>query len=165
MPRRSRHHSRGRYTIKPNGKVTWMYKHLTRLSMTQQPGTKLLDAMLVDLNRLCLRGYSLGSRMACFGAKAVQYGTVGLVMGTAGSSLVLGLTSLRSVLDKGYKAPPTYQPILGTGLGWLMFMSGSSNIRYNLINLVEDISYERCVILESLTSLTIDASLTFKWTC
>ena len=99
--------------------------------------------MLSHLARLWCRGYSLGSRAACFAAKAVQYGLVGLVMGVAGSSFVLGLTSLRSAADKSYKPPPTYQPVLGTGLGWLLFMSGSSNIRYNLINFMEDISYER----------------------
>ena len=85
----------------------------------------------------------MGSRVACFAAKGVQYGVVGMVMGVAGSSFVLGLSTLRSAIDKGYQPPPTYQPIFGTGLGWLIFMSGNSNIRYNLINLVEDISYER----------------------
>lgn len=79
----------------------------------------------------------------------MQYGTVGLVMGTAGSSLVLGLTTLRSALDKGYRPPPTYQPVFGTGLGWLLFMSGSSNVRYNLINFLEDICYERYVLTKS----------------
>ena len=85
----------------------------------------------------------MGSRVACFAAKAVQYGLVGLVMGVTGSSFVLGLTSLRSAVDSSYKPPPPYQPIWGTGLGWLLFMSGNSNIRYNLINFLEDVSYER----------------------
>lgn len=93
------------------------------------------------------RGYSIASRLACFGAKGVQYGLVGLTMGILGSSFVLGLTTIRSSVDKGYKPPPTYQPVLGTGLGWLIFMSGNSNLRYNLINLLEDISYERQVFL------------------
>lgn len=92
-------------------------------------------------------GYSLGSRVACFAIKGVQYGLVGLTMGILGSAFVLGLTTLRTSIDKGYKPPPTYQPVFGTGLGWLIFMSGNSNLRYNLINLVEDISYERCVQL------------------
>lgn len=87
--------------------------------------------------------------MACFAAKAVQYGTVGLVMGTLGSSFILGLTTARSALDKRYKPPPTYQPVFGTGLGWLIFMSGSSNVRYNLINLLEDLSYAKCVLATS----------------
>ena len=95
-----------------------------------------------NVNTSC-RGYSLASRVACFAAKGVQYGLVGLVMGIAGSGFVLGLTSLRSAVDSSYKPPPTYQPVLGTGLGWLLFMSGNSNIRYNLINLLEDVSYER----------------------
>lgn len=97
-----------------------------------------------DSARPCARrGYPLSARLACFLAKAMQYGTVGLVMGTTGSSLVLGLTFLRTALDKEYQPPPTYQPVLGTGLGWLLFMSGSSNVRYNLINLAEDLAYER----------------------
>lgn len=83
--------------------------------------------------------------MACFLAKGVQYGTVGFVMGTVGSSLVLGLTSLRTMLDSSYEPPPVYQPVFGTGLGWLLFMSGSSNVRYNLINFIEDFAYERWV--------------------
>ena len=99
--------------------------------------------MQYEVGQLVSRGYSLGSRAACLAAKAVQYGLVGLVMGITGSSFVLGLTSLRTAVDKTYKPPPTYQPVLGTGLGWLLFMSGNSNIRYNLINLLEDISYER----------------------
>lgn len=98
--------------------------------------------MIYSGHAIC-RGYTLGSRIACFIAKGIQYGSVGLVMGTSGSSLVLGLTSLRTKLDKHYQPPPTYQPVLGTGIGWLLFMSGSSNVRYNLINCIEDLAYER----------------------
>lgn len=93
------------------------------------------------------RAYSLRARVACFSAKAVQYGAVGLVMGTLGSSLVLCLTTVRERLDREYEPPPTYQPVLGTGIGWLLFMSGSSNIRYNLINFLEDLAYDRCAFM------------------
>ncbi len=73
-------------------------------------------------------------------------------MGIAGSAFVLGLTSLRSAVDSSYKPSPTYQPVLGTGLGWLLFMSGSSNIRYNLINFLEDVSYERCTQIPTMST-------------
>jgi hypothetical protein len=85
----------------------------------------------------------------CFAAKAVQYGAVGLVMGTAGSGFVLCLTSIRQALDADFKPPATYQPALGTGLGWAIFMSGSSNVRYNLINFVEDFAQDRLATLLS----------------
>lgn len=89
------------------------------------------------------RTFTAGSRVMCFAAKAVQYGAVGLVMGTAGSGFVLCLTSIRQALDADFKPPATYQPALGTGLGWAIFMSGSSNVRYNLINFVEDFAQDR----------------------
>lgn len=85
----------------------------------------------------------MGSRALCFAAKGVQYGAVGMVMGTTGSGFVLCLTSLRQALDRDYKPPATYQPALGTGVGWGLFMSGSSNVRYNLINFLEDFAQDR----------------------
>ena len=63
-----------------------------------------------DRQLVACRGYSLGQRLACFGAKAVQYGAVGLIMGTTGSSLVLGLTSLRTALDSSYQVMSTIPP-------------------------------------------------------
>ena len=40
----------------------------------------------------------------------MQYGAVGLIMGTTGSSLVLGLTSLRTALDSSYQVSPMIVP-------------------------------------------------------
>ena len=65
---------------------------------------------LLERRLVACRGYTLGQRLACFGAKAVQYGTVGLIMGTTGSSLVLGLTSLRTALDSSYQVTSTIPP-------------------------------------------------------
>ena len=89
--------------------------------------------------------FTLAQRVGCFCLKAAQYGTVGFVMGCAGSALVHGMTALRIRLDAAFEPPPTEQPIAGTGLGWLYFMGLNSNIRYNAINAAEDIMYSRCV--------------------
>ena len=43
------------------------------------------------------RTYTASSRALCFAAKAVQYGAVGLIMGTTGSAFVLCLTTVREV--------------------------------------------------------------------
>ena len=89
--------------------------------------------------------FTLAQRAGCFCLKAAQYGTVGFVMGCAGSAIVHGMTALRMHLDAAFEPPPTEQPIAGTGLGWLYFMGLNSNIRYNAINAAEDVMYSRCV--------------------
>ena len=67
----------------------------------------------------------------------MQYGTVGLAMGCAGSALVAGLTAARLAADPAFRPPPTEQPVLATGLTWAYFMAASSNARDNLVNGVE----------------------------
>eukprot|EP00884_Botryococcus_braunii_P023153 jgi/Botrbrau1/9521/Bobra.0211s0012.1 len=89
------------------------------------------------------RRYTLVQRVACFGTKMVQYGTVGFIMGCVGSAAVAGLTSLREQLDPDFVPPPTVQPVLGTGLGWLYFLGIHSNVRYNFVNAIEDVLYTR----------------------
>lgn len=86
-------------------------------------------------------GFSTGARLGCLGARAVQYGTVGLLMGCAGSALVRALVAAREAADPSYEPPPTEQRVLDTGLAWCYFMSVSSNLRYNAINGAEDWAY------------------------
>ena len=88
-------------------------------------------------------GFSVKARLACLGARAVQYGTVGLLMGCAGSALVRALVAAREAADPDYSPPPTEQRVLDTGLAWCYFMAVSSNLRYNAINAVEDAAYSR----------------------
>lgn len=87
--------------------------------------------------------FSTGARLACLGARAVQYGAVGLLMGCAGSALVRALVAAREAADPSYEPPPTEQRVLDTGLAWCYFMAVSSNLRYNAINGVEDWAYAR----------------------
>ena len=57
--------------------------------------------------------------------------------------MVHAMTAMRMRLYSNFVPPPTEQPIAGTGLGWLYFMSLNSNVRYNAINAAEDIMYSR----------------------
>ncbi|KAK9807036.1 hypothetical protein WJX72_011423 [[Myrmecia] bisecta] len=88
-----------------------------------------------------LPAFTLGQRLACFASKAVQYGAVGFVMGCAGTAVVQGLTTMREQLDPTFVPPPLTQPVLGTGVGWLYFMSLNSNVRYNFVNFAEEFMY------------------------
>jgi hypothetical protein len=85
--------------------------------------------------------FPVTSRAACFAARAVQYGAVGFTMGVTGSALVACLTALREAADPAWSPPPTYQSVLGTGIGWCYFMASSSNVRYNLVNAAEEALY------------------------
>ena len=104
-----------------------------------------LAAALASLPSHALQagGFSAKARLACLGARAVQYGTVGLLMGCAGSALVRALVAAREAADPSYEPPPTEQRVLDTGLAWCYFMAVSSNLRYNAINGVEDWAYSR----------------------
>lgn len=86
-------------------------------------------------------GFTAAQRLGCFALKAVQYGTIGFVMGCTGTGIVHGLTNTREKLDPSSTPPPVTQSMLGTGLGWLIFMGLSSNVRYNTINAAEDFLY------------------------
>ena len=87
--------------------------------------------------------FPLRARLACLGARAAQYGAVGLLMGCAGSALVRALVAAREAADASYRPPQTEQRVLDTGLAWCYFMAVSSNLRYNAVNGVEDWAYGR----------------------
>lgn len=88
--------------------------------------------------------YRARDRVATLLLKGVQYGGVGFAMGCLGASSVQGLITVREKLDgPAFASPATVQSTLGTGTAWCGFMATSSNVRYNMVNALEDMLYRR----------------------
>lgn len=102
-----------------------------------------LPAHVFQVSPIGAPPYTLGARGATFMLKGLQYGLVGLFMGALGASCVHGLIRLRERFDPTFVPPKTVQSIVGTGTAWSGFMATSSNIRYNLVTVLEDLAYMR----------------------
>ena len=99
--------------------------------------------------------FSLPARAATFLIKGVQYGGVGFAMGCLGAATVQGLVRLRERVDPDFESPATVQSIRGTGGAWSGFMATSSNVRYNLVNGLEDALYRRSARAGKLGSVAL----------
>eukprot|EP00897_Mesotaenium_endlicherianum_P004259 jgi/Mesen1/3861/ME000207S02875 len=100
-----------------------------------QGGTagKGLGRLLASLPQHCFQkgSFSLAQRMGCFAYKGALYGVIGAAMGILGTLAA----------DPSYVPPATEQPVLKAGLAWLIFMSCSSNTRYQAVNGMERLLY------------------------
>lgn len=86
-------------------------------------------------------GFSTRARVATLLLKAAQYGGVGFAMGCLGAASVQLLIWVRERTDSTFVPPATVQSIKGTGMAWSGFMASSSNVRYNVVNGMEDALY------------------------
>ena len=94
-------------------------------------------------------------RIGTLALKAVQYGTVGLVMGLLGTASVHALIHLKEHMDPTFSPPATVQSIVGVGVTWCIFMASSSNVRYNLVNATEDLLYGRSAVAGKVGSIVL----------
>lgn len=99
--------------------------------------------------------FTIKSRLATFLLKGTQYGAVGMAMGALGAACVHGLIRVRESVDPTFIPPETVQSILGTGAVWSGFMATSSNIRYNVLTICEDIFYLRGPIVGQMGSFAL----------
>jgi len=81
--------------------------------------------------------FSAGQRAACFFSKAAQFSVVGSMTAAAGQGVTKGLVAMRTALNP--ESPPEVElaPVLETSAAYAMFMAGSSNTRYQLLNSFE----------------------------
>lgn len=102
--------------------------------------------------------FSAGQRAACFGLRGAQFAAVGVATAAAGQGLTKGLVTCRKRL-RAARAPAAAEgdtpgadrpephvelaPIGPTCRNYALFMSASSNTRYQLVNSIE----ARCVTL------------------
>ena len=101
----------------------------------------LLPAHVFQISPSGAAPFTARARLATFVLKGVQYGAVGLCMGSLGAACVHALIHIRESLDPNFIPPKRVQSILGTGAVWSGFMATSSNIRYNALTVLEDIMY------------------------
>lgn len=114
-----------------------------------------LPAHIFQKSPLNAAPYPLRARFATFLLKGVQYGGVGFLMGCLGAASVQGLIWLRERVDPDFSPPSSVQSIRGTGMAWSAFMSSSSNVRYNLVNAIEDACYSQSAKAGTLASVVL----------
>lgn len=99
--------------------------------------------------------FTLRARAATLLLKGLQYGGVGFCMGMLGAASVQALVFIRERLDGSFEPPATVQSVSGTGAAWGSFMATSSNVRYNLVNGLEDALYRKSVGAGKLGSVAL----------
>lgn len=114
-----------------------------------------LPAHVFQKSALNAAPYPIRARFATFLLKGVQYGGVGFLMGCLGAASVQVLLWVREQIDPQFVPPSSVQSIRGTGMAWSAFMSTSSNLRYNLVNALEDACYKQSAKAGTLASIVL----------
>jgi len=76
---------------------------------------------------------SLLGKAGCLVYKGILYGAVGAGMGFLGTRAVTALTDVKEAVDPAFVPPAMMQDAYAAGVGWLVFMGVSSNIRYQML--------------------------------
>lgn len=85
--------------------------------------------------------FSLGQRCAALAFKGLQYGAVGVAMGALGTACVHGLLALRERSDPNFQPPARVQSVAGVATLWAAYMATSANLRFNAVNLAEELLF------------------------
>uniref|UniRef100_A0A7S0LII3 Protein RFT1 homolog n=1 Tax=Coccolithus braarudii TaxID=221442 RepID=A0A7S0LII3_9EUKA len=104
-----------------------------------KPGTGAASALLSSLPGYFMQGgaFSPMQRAMCFGYKAAFFAAVGVGTSAAGQATTMGLIRLRGLLQPGSGPQVELAPISETAANYALFMSVSSNTRYQLVNSFE----------------------------